>query len=310
MNDIVILTPSYNRATTLPKLYESLKKQNVNNIDWVIVNDGSTDETENVVNSFIRENVINITYIYQPNGGKARALNKGFLKCEYASVIMVVDSDDYLLSTAINTLSEYMELYGDNSDIGAFFFHYNTPDGKLLKPNGVAIDVDKVMTRYQYNNKYKLNDGCICYLARVFKKYRYPEFNNEKYVGPTVIQMEMSKEYNIVFSPKVIGVAEYLDGGLSKSGRKLRLNNPMGMIYYAKLMMSPESRKINQIKYAISIWPYAKLANKTFLSILKMVNRPVLLTITYIPGILLYLRWKKFQKNTWVKILLRKKVTK
>ncbi|MGD6991122.1 glycosyltransferase family A protein [Sutcliffiella horikoshii] len=298
MNEIVILTPSYNRAKTLTKLYESLIKQGDNNFEWLIVDDGSTDETRVLVKKMKMEGKIKIKYIVQQNGGKARALNRGFSYCDYASVFVVVDSDDYLLPSAIKTIQDYLERYRDNKEVGAFFFHYQTPSGSILKPDGKVIDSDKMLTRYQYNNIYKKNDGCICYLNKAVKKYRYPEFSGENYVGPTVIQLEMANEYKIIFSPKIVGVAEYLDGGLSKSGRLLRVKNPMGMLYYVKLMLSSKSNIFTQMKYALSIWPYAKYANKSFLDIVKMVRRPILLCSTYIPGQILYLYWnKKFKKS-------------
>lgn len=293
MNDLVILTPTYNRAKTLPKLYESLKEQKNKNFDWVIVDDGSTDETRSIIDMFIKEKVINIINIYQSNGGKARALNKGFSKCKSNSVFMVVDSDDYLLPTATEIVFDYMRKYVQNKEVAGFFFHYNTPDGRLLNYNGDVVDKDELLTRYEYNNKYRQNDGCVCYFRRALTKYRYPEFEEENYVGPTIIQMEMSNEYNFVFSPTVVGVAEYLEDGLSKSGRKLRLKNPMGMIYYSKLMMSKRSKITTQIKYGISIWPYAKLANQSLMDTIKLTKRPLLLLITYIPGNILSILWRK-----------------
>lgn len=97
MNEVVILTPTFNRAHTLTRLYESLKEQSDGKFDWVIIDDGSTDDTKSLIDKMIGENLLNIRYVFQENGGKARALNKGFLHCSYASVFMVVDSDDYLL---------------------------------------------------------------------------------------------------------------------------------------------------------------------------------------------------------------------
>ncbi|MGM0853979.1 MAG: glycosyltransferase family A protein [Bacillota bacterium] len=293
MNDIVVLTPTYNRANTLLKLYESLKKQENNNFIWLIIDDGSTDGTRQLIKRFNSEKIINLQYYYQTNGGKARALNTGFSKCDVNTLIMVVDSDDYLLPSAINTVLEYNNKYENNREVGGFFFHYNTPDGKLLNFNGNEITKDEILTRYEYNEKYKQNDGCVCYFGKAIKKYRYPEFDGEKYVGPTVIQMEMSDEYKFVFSPKVVGVAEYLEGGLSNSGRKLRMKNPLGMIHYCNLMITPKVSVFKRLKYSISIWPYAKIANKSFLEIIRLVSNPVFLVISYIPGQILFYMWKR-----------------
>ncbi|WP_085990887.1 glycosyltransferase family A protein [Oceanobacillus senegalensis] len=293
MNDIVILTPTYNRANTLPRLYESLKVQIDNNFKWLIIDDGSTDKTSTIVAGMLKEKKINIDYIYQENGGKARALNKGFSLCESALVFAIVDSDDYLNPSAVSTIKKYLTRYAGNKKIGAFFFHYNTTDGNVLKPKGQPIKVDHEMTPYEYYRNFGKHDGCICYLNKVTNKYKYPEFEGEKYVGPTVLQLKMSDEYKIVYSPEVIGVAEYQEGGLTQNGRQLRLRNPMGMMYYAKLMMSPKANISTQFKYAISIWPYAKIANKSFFDVIRLAKRPFLLGISYFPGQLLYLKWRK-----------------
>lgn len=296
MNDVVILTPSYNRANTLPKLYESLKKQTDSSFMWMIVDDGSSDNTNTVVETMKKEKLININYIYQENGGKARALNRGFSQFKNTQIYVIVDSDDYLLPTAIGTIKDYLVKYGSDPKIGAFFFHYNTTDGKLLQPSGKAIESDHVMTPYEYNRSFGKHDGCICYLKKVTEKYKYPEFEGENYIGPTVLQLKMSKEYKVVYSPIVIGVAEYQQNGLTQVGRQLRLKNPMGMIYYSKLMMCSEASILTQIKYAISIWPYANLAKKSFLDVLNFVNKSFLLSISYLPGQILYLKWRRFLK--------------
>ncbi|MBD1221304.1 glycosyltransferase family 2 protein [Virgibacillus halodenitrificans] len=293
MNVITILTPTYNRAHTLPTLYESLKSQDNQNFDWLIVDDGSTDETRSLIEGFVNENVVNIIYIYQSNGGKARALNTGFSKSKHSLIYAVVDSDDYLLPSATQIFNDYIRKYEKDKEIGGFFFLYNTSDGKLLNTHGDVVNEDESLTRYEYNNKYRQNDGCICYFNRAISKYKYPEYEGESYIGPTVIQMEMADDFKFVFSPEVVGVAEYLEGGISKSGRKLRLKNPFGMIHYSNLMMSKRNGIITQIKYAISIWPYAKIAKKNFLETLKLGDRPALIVLTFLPGLLLYFKWRK-----------------
>ncbi|GAE31351.1 glycosyltransferase family 2 protein [Halalkalibacter hemicellulosilyticus] len=294
MCDIVILTPSFNRRETLPRLYDSLKGQIDNNFTWVIVDDGSLDGTASLVREMLNEDIIDIKYIFQENGGKARALNTGFAECQKALVVMIVDSDDYLLPTAVSTVKKYWDKYGDIQDIGGFLFHYKTLDGEVIKPKSGLINSDQVMTIYQYNGMYGKHDGCICYINKVTKEYRYPEYVGEKYVGPTVLQMEMADNYKIVYSPELVGVAEYQVDGLTKSGRLLRLRNPLGMIHYCKLMMSSKGSLMTQFKYAISIWPYARIANKSFLTVLREVKRPLMLTVTYLPGKLVYYKWKKY----------------
>lgn len=293
MNEIVILTPTYNRVSMLPKLYESLKKQTMCKFTWLVVDDGSSDGTKSIIDTMKKESIVDIKYVYQKNGGKARALNRGFAHCKHAQIYLIVDSDDYLLPNAIDIVSGYLNRYYSDGKIGALFFHYNTTDGKILKLSGEVIKTDQIMTPYQYNKAYGKHDGCIGYFNRVTEKYTYPEYEDEKYVGPTVIQMEMSSEFHIVYSPAVVGVAEYQTNGLTHSGRQLRLENPKGMIHYCKLMMSPQADKLTQIKYAISIWPYINISKTPISRIFRSTKRPILLLLTYIPGIVLTKRWKK-----------------
>lgn len=294
---MVIITPTYNRINTLPRLYESLKSQKDKNFEWLIIDDGSTDGTNFYIERIIKENIIQIKYLFQKNGGKSRALNLGFSSVNDTAIFVVVDSDDLLHPIATETIFKYMDRYSNNDEVGAFFFHYETNKGKIINSKGKAIEQDYLMTRYQYNNKFKPNDGCICYLSKVVSKYKYPEFEGEKYVGPTVLQMEMANEFKIIFSPEIIGIAEYQKDGLTQSGRKLRFKSPMGMICYAKLMVNPKSNIFTQIKYAISIWPYAKIANKSFVDIVKMVGRPILLLASYVPGQLLAIYWNRISKK-------------
>ncbi|EHD1192573.1 glycosyltransferase family 2 protein, partial [Escherichia coli] len=97
---ISVLTPTYNRAYTLKRLYESLICQTTKSFEWVVVNDGSNDETESIIKEFQQQNIIKIVYYKQENKGKTQALNAGIQLCA-GSDILIVDSDDLLTSDAI-----------------------------------------------------------------------------------------------------------------------------------------------------------------------------------------------------------------
>ena len=92
---ITIFTPTFNRAEFLPKVYYSLKNQEYKEFEWVIVDDGSSDNTETVINSFIQDQAIVIHYIKQPNGGKHKAINTG-VSVATGDLFLILDSDDTL----------------------------------------------------------------------------------------------------------------------------------------------------------------------------------------------------------------------
>ena len=105
---ITVFTPTYNRAHLLQMLYDSLCKQTFNDFEWLIVDDGSKDDTESVVNTFIAEDRLDIRYIKQSNGGKHRAINRGVAEAN-GDLFFIVDSDDYLSNNGLELIEYYYE---------------------------------------------------------------------------------------------------------------------------------------------------------------------------------------------------------
>ena len=115
MCEITVFTPAFNRAKLLPRLYKSLKNQSSINFEWVIVDDGSQDETQQVVQKFIDEGVLPINYVYQDNKGKHFAINRG-VKEANGELFWIVDSDDYLPPNAIAQKKKKYNSVSDNSN--------------------------------------------------------------------------------------------------------------------------------------------------------------------------------------------------
>lgn len=107
---ITVFTPVYNRADTLPRLYESLKRQTDQSFVWIIVNDGSTDESEKLVKTWVTEHKLDIKYFYQENAGKPTAHNQGVKETE-TELFVCVDSDDYLKDDGIEKILMHWEKY-------------------------------------------------------------------------------------------------------------------------------------------------------------------------------------------------------
>lgn len=101
---LTIFTPTFNRAHTLPRLYESLLNQTDYNFEWLIVDDGSSDDTSNLIETF-KDEKFPIRYIYQNNGGKHIASNVG-LKAAKGDIFVVLDSDDWFYPNAVQVFNE------------------------------------------------------------------------------------------------------------------------------------------------------------------------------------------------------------
>lgn len=254
-----IVTATYNRKKLLKRLYKSLNNQVDINFTWIIIDDGSTDETLSYIDDM--SSSFEIRYFYKINSGKAKSLNYAFKNNKDIDLFIVVDSDDYLLENAISTIRSYALKYNDDQ-IGALFFKYQFKNGKILGEEKETYNNDIILSRIEHDSKFDKIDGCICYFNKTVKKYQYPEIKGEKYVGPTVIQLKMSDEFKIIFSNEVVGVAEYQENGLTDSGRKLRIKSPKSMMVYCHYMQDKSFNLSTRVKYGVMANAYYYIGNK------------------------------------------------
>lgn len=249
---IAILTPTYNRLHLLQRLYQSLAAQQDLSFVWVVVDDASTDGTSQWIESVAHEAPFPVVSVRNPrNIGKCRSLNRGF-DAVNAELFVVVDSDDWLVATATTTIRTALEAAEDR--VGALFFRYLDQTGRPLggPPNGT----DLIASRAILDSKWGKYDGCVAYRSRVIDDFRYPEYADETYLAPTVLQLLMARKYKLLFSSNVVGVADYQPDGLTRGGRALRLRNPRGMMIYSKLNAEQGRGWRYRMKFRVSYWAY------------------------------------------------------
>lgn len=292
-NLIAIVTATYNRKKLLTKLYKSLLEQSVQDFSWIVVDDGSVDGTKEYIHS-IKNTDIDIKYMQIENGGKCRALNRVFEKYKEFELYVVVDSDDYLVPKAVENIRNIMQNYQHDYSVGAIFFRYINQETKNIISAKKQYPSDSVIiSRLEHDEKYGKYDGCVAYYRRVTEKYHYPEFPNENYIGPIVLQLLMAPEFKMVFTSTIVGIAEYQENGISKTGRILRLKNPLGMILYCSLLQQSRHRWI-RIKYGILAQAY-RLFDKISLEELYKADviKSVFPKYTYFFGFILAIYWGK-----------------
>ena len=235
--NITVCTPTYNRAHLQNKLYTSLKKQNYNSFQWIIVDDGSTDDTEAVVNEFIKENNINIRYIKKKNGGKHTALNIGIDNAE-GELFWIVDSDDYIIDDALKYIwNKWCELK-DKKDFAGLSALRGYENKKVIGTtvNEEYIDADVLTYRYKYR---VLGDKSEVYRTDILKKYKFPEYREEKFLTEAVVWNRIANDgYKIRWFNKVIYICEYLEGGLTNTSDKNIMDNWKGTTLYYKELLS------------------------------------------------------------------------
>lgn len=251
---ITIFTPTYNRADLLPRLYESLCRQTYKDFEWVIVNDGSKDNTDNVVEGFIKDSILPINYIKQKNGGKHRAINKG-LKAAKGELFFIADSDDYLTDDSLEVVAtEYIKVKTNKSIAGIAGLDAKVDEGIIGSGLSVdSIDCNAIDIRYKYG---VTGDMKEVFRTEVLEEFPFPEIDGESFCPEALVWNRIAKKYMLRYINKPIYVAEYQEGGITVGITRVRMNSPIATIMcYAELQQTviPFFQKL---KAAINYWRF------------------------------------------------------
>lgn len=289
---LTILTPTYNRGELLKKCYESLKDQTVQRFQWLIVDDGSEDDTEQIAAEFCKnQSEIEITYLKKKNGGKHTALNYAhpYIKGEY---VLILDSDDTLIDKAVEMVYDGWKRYDDNKEVGIVIW---LKGESVEKPNAYVKDEYKTVDIMNYPRCcVKGRDCCEVIRAELLKKYPFPEFENEKFVSEGALWNRVALTRKCVYINQVIYLCEYLENGLTRSGKQMRIKNPYGGMYTSNLRMNSKNFLKERIKSGLLYICYGFFAGLKPIEIIKREKEHYLMkSLCFVPGYFLYRLWKK-----------------
>lgn len=289
--NITVLTPAYNRGDVLGNLYNSLLLQKDYNFEWLIVDDGSTDGTSEMVREWQKVSPFKIGYIYQANRGKHCALNTG-IKVIETPLTFIVDSDDILTLDAIEIIDSDATEILENSKICGIGYLRGYSEEQAIGisyPKDRFID-DFISVRINQNIQ---GDKAEVWKTADLKECPFPEINGEKFFGEGYVWFKLAMTKQMLFVNKIIYITKYLEGGLTKSGRALRIKCPLGGMINAKIMMRKPFNFRNQMKGCLLYVAYANFANKTISFMMKDTEQPIKIILAYIPGRIIYIVWKK-----------------
>lgn len=266
---VTIFTPTYNRAYSISKLYDSLLKQTDNRFEWVIVDDGSTDNTKDLVYEWINNGEIKIKYFKQKNGGKHRAINRG-LELSKGELFFIVDSDDWLSENAIERIySHYEQIKGDELFAGICGLRVYSNGQRIGGEQEFGIlDCNALDFRYKYNIK---GDMSEVFITDILREYKFPEIEGETFCPESLVWNRIAQKYNMRYFYEKIYYCEYLPDGLSAKNMKIRANSPIATCtYYAELSKNriPLYQKIKAIinYWRFSFWINSKWSKKQIIS--------------------------------------------
>lgn len=287
---VTVLTPTFNRGGSLNNLYQSLQKQTIKDFEWLLVDDGSTDDTKNIAEEMRKKAEFPMRYIYKENGGKHTALNVG-VKQITSELTFIVDSDDTLVPDAIETILQYHKKYKERKDLCGYSFLRRFPDGNI---NGKPFEPDEKVGTYiecRINADDTQADKAEVFYTRCLKEFPFPEYRNEKFLGEDLVWIRMAMKYQMVHINRAIYVGNYLEDGLTKNRRKNNIRSPYGCMERAKEFMQPELKLKYRLKGAVQYLVYGKFAGEKQL-IAKAPYKGLAVCVA-LPSMLVYHRWSK-----------------
>lgn len=288
---LTIITPTYNRGEYLKRLYESLKRQINKSFIWYIVDDGSTDHTEQIVADFQKDNLMPICYEKKKNGGKHTALNRGIRNIN-TELTMIVDSDDCLTPDATQTIFEDWITNCENG-IGGLVY--------LRGYSGFEVIGDKWPYDEQFGNtithtcnKGITGDKAEVYQTELLKQCPFPEFEDEKFLSEACVWIEIAKITNVFMRNKIIYITEYQEDRI-ESVIKKQVQNPKGALVNAKAYMWKTFSFRTKLKNAILYHCYGRFAGVSTGDLWKESPNKVCSFLGFFPGLILKKKWEKYR---------------
>lgn len=287
---ITIFTPTYNRAYKLPDLYVSLCKQTSQQFEWLIVDDGSTDETERLVDAWIKEKKIFIRYLKQENGGKQRAHNTGVLNSDL-ELFFCVDSDDIMADDCVEKHLERWNQVRNNERVAGIISLKGDLKGNPLGtyfPEGL----DCVSRKLLYGKMKFKGDASLIYRTSLFKQHLYWVAEGEKFIGEGYVFSQIDEDHEMAVLPEVLTFCEYLPDGYTQNVRKITKENPKSYVVLKRQTIEYaetwKDRFIQTILYMVG----CRMSKEK--NAIKRAPYPILAALAYFPA---WLAWYLFYKN-------------
>lgn len=267
---ITVFTPTYNRGHLLPRLYESLCRQTFTDFEWVIVDDGSVDNTKSIVNKFLVDktqhstlNTNTIRYFYQENGGKHRAINRGVREAR-GELFFIADSDDSLPPDALEQVARVYETVRGDESFGGVCGLDGTFDGDIIG-SGLPLEVMDVNSIDLRNRYHVTGDMKEVFRTKVMREFPFPEIPNERFVPEMLVWNRIATKYKLRYFNRIIYLAEYQLDGITSGIVRARMQSPVAsMMTYAE-MTRYDIPLIQKVKAAVNFWRFGACYTRRFL---------------------------------------------
>ncbi len=281
---ISVLTPTYNRAHLLERLYNSLlaNRSETVQIEWLVMDDASTDNTASLIRQYQRENKIEIGYYFQEHKQKMTALNS-LVKYATGDLIIECDSDDYFTDTAFKIIENSFYKMDENTYALCFlkYDQNNNNIGQLFKNEETTMfDL--------YFKEGEDGEKALVFKTSIRKRYKHELEHNELFVTEARMYHKMDLNYKIKCINEPIMICEYQENGYTNNINKIFKENPYGYLEYFKEIFEHDFKNVKWNKRLYAIKHYILFSvltnNKEILKYVKGLANKFLTILLYIPG--------------------------
>lgn len=245
---LTVFTPTYNRAYCLDKCYESLLRQTSKDFEWLIIDDGSTDNTREIVDGWIKEQKIPIRYIHKKNGGMHSGYNTAYDNI-FTELAVCIDSDDYMADNAVELIADFWKKNKAPQYAGIVALDI-TADGNVI---GKPLPDKKSIKIYDYYNRLNgSGDKKMVYRPEIMRQFRSPEFEGERLFPTCYKYFLVDLEYDMLVLNEPLCIVEYMADGFTSNIMKSYKKNLNSYIYYRKFILTyPNATAAHKFRFAI-----------------------------------------------------------
>lgn len=293
-----VFTPTYNRKSLLPRLFNYLVGENYSDLEWVIIDDGSNDGTAEYISSIQAESSFSIKYYYQNNSGKYIAFNKAIQLAD-GEYFVCIDSDDIYIEGAFKKLESYMSKTSDEI-AGLCYLAGQLNNNTLLIGTPFPSEIEECNLIDIYGKYGVKGDKGILHRTKILKQYCFPSIPGEKFVTESVLYAQISLKYKYKLINEIIELVEYQKDGLSNTYKMLLINNPAGSLVNYSLIDKFDLRGIFLLKNTVRLLSFIFFLRESWIKYLNESSHKVLFVLCSPAGFAISIIYR-LEKFLWKK---------
>ena len=292
MKTLTVITTTYNRAQCIHQVYESLCRQNCRDFKWLVIDDGSTDETERLIKRWIKDGIIDIEYYYKQNGGMHTARNVAY-ELVNTELNVMIDSDDWMTDNGVQLIIDYWNKNRSEDLYGIIAYNIST-EGKIIG-SAFPDSIEKCTLLQLEDNYHVKGDKKIVLRSDLSKLYPYPEYPGEKFYPPSYKFKMLDQTYRLGILRDPVGVVDYNEDSMTYRKFNQYKTCCNGFAHFRNEMMRVTKSKITNIRLCIHYITESMLAKKK--GYISSCSRPWLAVCCFPAGVLFFYYLMHTRKN-------------